>query len=881
MSEELLQRNLIKSPERIGNWYYYNIGSTTINALKNANIIKSKDYKGISNKRVDAIIISPTKEVIAIIEFKNPSRLKTPQDIKKAIQQEIFVAKGLNTKLLIVTDTKKTFWINVATGNEVVNHDGDKIIRNFDRSSNDIHIFIEKIINDITHNNDTVLFKNKTVNPLGLAKQVWQDTWITNGATPEKSLYTFVELFVFKYLSDLSLLCGNYSFNHLLSLYKEGTNEDVLEHYANIIRVHIKKLFTASGHDGTTIINGTIFTTQDNKPILSLSTAFKKILQRFKDYGELKYVDYDFKSRLFESFLKSSHSVRNWGQFFTPLKVVRAIVKMAENEKREGIKVCDPACGVGKFILEFIKNDINKFFTVEEGIIKEGITLKGFDKGNDENQDKGEQKTIVLSKANMLIYFSELISKHPNITKDFSKILNKSFVLKTNSILGTLSELEENEYDLILTNPPYVTNGTSAYKEEIKKDINLSNHYTVQGTGVESLFVEWIIKALKPNGKAFVILPTGIFDRRNDKGVREHILDYCYIDAIISLPKDTFFSTSKKTYILAITKKGDREEKQTDPVFTYLCSEIGESRDVNRFDIEENHLDNAAELFQLFAGNKKTFSAQNIIKECNRCKILDIDFFHERVLNEKDWIIEKKWTEKEKKHLCIDSYNPPINLDDFSVMLSELNNMLSDSERRIKEVAFIPSKLDWKQLGLNEIFDIKKGNPKYTKQYINKHKGNFPVYSSQTSNDGAIGMIDNYEYDCTCLTWTTDGTYVGTVFLRKNKRFSMTTHCGGLFLKDKYKNKILLEYLLVALNDILPMYKQGQDSNKRLGVKSIKSINVPVPTNKEGDFDIDYQRNIYLAYTNIKEIKGIINDKSKNLVKEKVDFGYYNLINQK
>ena len=34
MSEELIQRNLIEAPEKMGDWNYYNIGATTLKALK-------------------------------------------------------------------------------------------------------------------------------------------------------------------------------------------------------------------------------------------------------------------------------------------------------------------------------------------------------------------------------------------------------------------------------------------------------------------------------------------------------------------------------------------------------------------------------------------------------------------------------------------------------------------------------------------------------------------------------------------------------------------------------------------------------------------------------------------------------------------------------
>ena len=39
MSEELIQKNLVEAPEKMGDWNFYNIGATTLKALKGAKII--------------------------------------------------------------------------------------------------------------------------------------------------------------------------------------------------------------------------------------------------------------------------------------------------------------------------------------------------------------------------------------------------------------------------------------------------------------------------------------------------------------------------------------------------------------------------------------------------------------------------------------------------------------------------------------------------------------------------------------------------------------------------------------------------------------------------------------------------------------------------
>ena len=592
MSEELIQRNLVEAPEKMGDWNFYNIGATTLKALKGAKIIPDRDYDEYEKKKPDALIVKKPL-VIAAIEYKQPKELRTDKQVAAAIAQELGTAQALQAKIYIVTDGKKSYWINPASGNEILQEDGSKITLNFDKKSTECITLINKIRASINATNDQIKAA-ATVDPLPLAEKVWQDLWAVSGATPENCLYTFVEIFIFKYLSDLGVLRGMYSFYDLLGKYAGNNDNEVLEYYASVIRVKIKELFPGNPKDKTTIINGTIFVSKDDKAVSGYATVFKRILNRFNDFGTLENIDYDFKSKLFETFLKESISKKNWGQYFTPLKVVRSIVNMVDIVP--GMEICDPACGVGKFLLEPILHELHRYYTVEDGELKPQISLCGFDKGF----DKDEQKTIILAKANMLIYMSGMIKEHPDMTQKFAQLFNDTFLLQTNSILGTLAKPIKDKFDLILTNPPYVMSGSSNLKEEISKQQELKDYFAISAMGIEGLFMEWIVRALKPNGKAFVVVPDGIMNRSNDKKLRNFILDNCYVDAVISLPLNTFFTTNKKTYILALTKKTPVNvggvatlERQTNPVFTYFCSEIGETRDVYRFDIEQNDLETA------------------------------------------------------------------------------------------------------------------------------------------------------------------------------------------------------------------------------------------------------------------------------------------------
>jgi type I restriction-modification system DNA methylase subunit len=124
--------------------------------------------------------------------------------------------------------------------------------------------------------------------------------------------------------------------------------------------------------------------------------------------------------------------------------------------------------------------------------------MNGFDKGF----ERDDERTIILAKANMLIYLSDVIFKYPKLTGEFSKQFNDTFTLFRDN-LGTFKEIIEDEkqkYDYILTNPPYVTRGAGIIKEEIKSK-HLEKYYPINSRGLEGLAIEWIIRSLVGGGR--------------------------------------------------------------------------------------------------------------------------------------------------------------------------------------------------------------------------------------------------------------------------------------------------------------------------------------------------------------------------------------------
>lgn len=102
----------------------------------------------------------------------------------------------------------------------------------------------------------------------------------------------------------------------------------------------------------------------------------------------------------------------------------------------------------------------------------------------------------------------------------------------------------------------------------------------------------------------------------------------------------------------------------------------------------------------------------------------------------------------------------------------------------------------WKSSTINDLCIIGRGRVISQIEIFNK-VGVYPVYSSQSQNNGEMGRIDTFDFDGDYVTWTTDGAYAGTVFFRTGK-FNCTNVCGTL--KEKEPNTLDLQFLAYLLS---------------------------------------------------------------------------------
>ena len=146
----------------------------------------------------------------------------------------------------------------------------------------------------------------------------------------------------------------------------------------------------------------------------------------------------------------------------------------------------------------------------------------------------------------------------------------------------------------------------------------------------------------------------------------------------------------------------------------------------------------------------------------------------------------------------------------------------------------------WEQRKVSDIFKITRGYVLAASEISDcKNENNYyPVYSSQTKNEGLMGFYSDYLYE-NAITWTTDGANAGTVRYRPEK-FYCTNVCGVLLSEYGYANKAVSE----ALNLVAWKYV-SHVGNPKLMNNVMSDIEIVIPKFiKEQEFISKYFSNL-------------------------------------
>jgi type I restriction-modification system DNA methylase subunit len=284
-----------------------------------------------------------------------------------------------------------------------------------------------------------------------------------------------------------------------------------------------------------------------------------KIFETLDQLPHLHSSKFDLFAEVYQS-LMDKHTRKIFGQFFTPRHLIKPMVRLfyedeikilvgdVVNGKAEKPKlICDVACGTGGFLTESFKYLASNTIGIDViSLAKKSVF--GYDI---------YPANAVRSRINMYL-----------VGDGFSKI----------DSLDSLKNLTDSitKFDYILTNPPFGKGDycvDSRVMSNKRKEIN---------------FLIKVIKLLKPQGKALIIVPDGILEAPTLSPLRKWVLENCIIEKIISLPKHEFAPyTHEKTYVLFLRKRSnsiaDFDEIKTERIWMYIIDTDGYANSDKKF----------------------------------------------------------------------------------------------------------------------------------------------------------------------------------------------------------------------------------------------------------------------------------------------------------
>ena len=163
----------------------------------------------------------------------------------------------------------------------------------------------------------------------------------------------------------------------------------------------------------------------------------------------------------------------------------------------------------------------------------------------------------------------------------------------------------------------------------------------------------------------------------------------------------------------------------------------------------------------------------------------------------------------------------------------------------------------WEQFRIKDIAIIGRGRVISSVEISQQKNPTYPVYSSQTSNEGIMGYLDDYMFEGEYISWTTDGANAGTVFYR-NGKFNCTNVCGLLKLKKGFDT----HFVSLVLAEATKKYVSVNLANPKLMNNTMGNIQIRLPKLEE-------QKRISIVFRRLHELLAIHNNLLTEYSKQK------------
>lgn len=260
---------------------------------------------------------------------------------------------------------------------------------------------------------------------------------------------------------------------------------------------------------------------EDAYNYMKSGTLLRQVINKINEIDFNNSEDRHTFGAIYEQVLKDLQSAGNAGEFYTPRAVTQFIINRLNPTLQE--TVFDPACGTGGFLTCAIDHKRKQVQSpADEEVLR--ASIRGVEK---------KSLPHMLCITNMILHGIDTPSgiRHDNtLTKPYRDYGDKDRV------------------PVIATTPPF------GGMEEDGIEANFPASLRTRETA--DLFMALIIKLLKNNGRAAVVLPDGfLFGEGVKSTLKQSLIEECNLHTIVRLPNGVFAPyTGIKTNILFFTK---------------------------------------------------------------------------------------------------------------------------------------------------------------------------------------------------------------------------------------------------------------------------------------------------------------------------------------
>lgn len=278
-----------------------------------------------------------------------------------------------------------------------------------------------------------------------------------------------------------------------------------------------------------------------------------------KELAKVSFSDssLDSKGAAFEYFVRATLKGKSLGQYFTPRPLVqimsalvgrqKILAELQNNGADEPVKVFDPACGTGGFLVFLLEESMKLIAAkVENKELSAGAAdrlrsrlAKQTFYGSDANRG-----VAGAAKMNMIIAGDG----HSNIQPEDSL-----------SLSATNWSTAEPTCNFIFSNPPF---GTSEKGTLTAAD---RTQFPIKSTKGQLLFLQKMVQATKSGGEICTVIDEGVLNTDMAANLRVWILKHCKLRAVVRLPDETFKPNkiNVKSSVLLFEKLTEPDEDQS------------------------------------------------------------------------------------------------------------------------------------------------------------------------------------------------------------------------------------------------------------------------------------------------------------------------------